>query len=225
MSVLGKALLSDSIFLATAVRDAERAHTGVGLWDVLGDAGSGSGSGSTVDMSLVLEHVCVNDEASHFHFSRFHVVRCALSNDIAAVACGYVYPICSMSNSKPGINLALKSIYNWSEEEVSQAWHRLQFLDDCFPDFDYDDSWMLEAVYTAPSHRGKGFAAEVLRSLLAEGKASSGCKKALITCAIGNDRAKRLYERVGFTVVGQGSSEIAMEKLGSPGFYLLCLYF
>ncbi len=79
-------------------------------------------------------------------------------------------------------------------------------------------------MYTSPAHRGKGLAASVIKAVLEEGKKTE-CKKVLITCAVGNDAAKRLYEKLGFKVVGQGSSEKAQEVLGSSGFNLLCLYY
>jgi GNAT superfamily N-acetyltransferase len=215
--IVDKAALKDSAFLGIAARNAERAHTGRGLWDVLG--------GDTFDIASVLEHACLNDAKSHLHISRFFVVRDTSAADVVACGCGYIYPDCSIEKSKPGINTALATLYGHTERNISEAWERLSFLDACFPDFEYDGSWMVEAVYTSPDHRGKGLATLVVQAVLDEGRINSGCRKALITCAIGNEAAKRVYERLGFEVVGKGESRDALLALGSPGFYLLCKYF
>eukprot|EP01034_Spumella_vulgaris_P026274 gene26274-32829_t len=71
---------------------------------------------------------------------------------------------------------------------------------------------------------GKGLAGSVIKAVLEEGK-KSGVKKALITCAVGNNAAKRLYEKLGFELVGEGHSEECQAALGSSGFYLLCQYY
>lgn len=209
-----KAALKDSAFLGLAVRNAERAHTGKGLWDVF--------AGDSCDIAPILEHAIVNDVNSQFHISRFWVVRDSTTGDCTACACGFIYPDCSIENSKPGISTAMSALCSCSESDISAAWDRLKFLDDCFPDFEYSGSWMIEAVFTAPDQRRKGLAVQVIKAVLNEGRIRSGCRKAIITCAIGNDAALRVYERLGFAVVGKGESDAALRALGSSGFYLLC---
>lgn len=46
-------------------------------------------------------------------------------------------------------------------------------------------------------------------------------RRILITCAVGNDGAKRVYEKLGFKVVGVGSSEECMQSIHCSGFYVL----
>jgi len=222
--IVERAKISDSLFLGQACRDAERAHTGTGIWDVLGGS-------NNVDMVAALEHVVLHDTASHVHISRFFVVRDTSTGLPVASACGFLYPNCSISNSKPGLNNALKLQNGWSDEDVESAWVRLKFLDECFPDFEYNYSWMVEAVYTSPEHRGKGLALKVINAVLEEGRKLSAadkaasCNKSLITCALGNEAAKKVYEKLGYQVVGQGSCGECQAALGSAGFYLLCQYF
>ena len=213
-----KAQLKDSHLLGIAIRDAERGHTGKGIWDVLI-------SSDQMDIALILEHACINDANSFFHISRFLVAREKSTGELLATACGFIYPNCSIEKNKFGISKAISTLYGLNEEEIDLAWKRLNFLDECFPDVDYNNSWMVEAVYTMPSHRGKGLAAKVIEAVLEEGRTHTDCKKALITCAIGNNAALHLYLRLGFEIVGQGESRKAVEELGHPGFYVLCLYF
>lgn len=57
--------------------------------------------------------------------------------------------------------------------------------------------WTIECVATKPAYRGKGVAKQVLRALLAEGKAR-GHEHAGISVTIGNEPAQRVYESIGF---------------------------
>lgn len=211
--VIERANAGDSKFLAKCMWLAERAHGTVGIYDLLG---------SEADIQLVLEHALLNDESCHAHYTRFFVAREVATGEPVAGACGFLYPTCGMTKSKPGFSVALlKFNTSWTEADVAAAWERWNFLDDCFPDYDdWDNSWFPESVYTEPQHRGKGLAAKVLQAVLDEGKAQ-GCPKSLITCAVGNNGAKRLYESLGYVSVGEGASDEAMRVLGSPGFHLL----
>ncbi len=207
---------SDCEFIGGAIRDAERAQTGTGIYDVISD--------KSIDIGRVLAHVALHDDTSCFHFSKFLVAREISTQKPVACACGFLYPTYSVTKSRVGINAALKQLYNWNDEQITTAWIKLDFLDDCFPDFEWNNSWMIEAVYTSPEHRGNGLAASVIEEQLNIGRKTESFK-ALITCAIGNDGAKRIYEKLGYQVVGQGTSEQCLAALGSPGFCLLCMYF
>ena len=59
----------------------------------------------------------------------------------------------------------------------------------------------LWGMYVAPSARGQGVAEGLIQSILAHA-AEVGCEQVLLTCMRGNDRAVRLYERMGFVQYG-----------------------
>lgn len=215
-----QAVASDVVTLGRAIVCAERAHTGTGIWDVaLEDFDE--------DQKIqILSSACLNDSNSHFHISRFHVMRHIGTEQVVSTACGFFYPTQSVSKSFPGIEAAIShsvpTYHDGNIEEIHRAvWGRLDFLDDCFPDFDYDNAWFIEAVFTDPAHRGHGLAQTLVSKVIAEGQKAGYGKKILITCAVGNEAARRVYERCGFVVVGQGHSKKAQEVLGSSGFYLL----
>mgnify|MGYP001360615680 CR=1 FL=1 len=61
------------------------------------------------------------------------------------------------------------------------------------------DAWYLNVLATFPEHRGKGYAAELLR--IAESRARDcGCRRMALIMSDANDAARRLYERQGFRV-------------------------
>lgn len=206
-------------FLGEAIRDSERAHTGVGIWDVA------IGDDENPDKSLtkVLAHACKNDENCHFHYSHFliGVVDTAEndSEEIVAAGCGFIYPDFCVRKSYPGMSLAARLLRGISEEESNTMWDKISFLDVVFPDHDYDNTWMLESIVVAPSHRKEGIAVELINQLFELGR-SSGARECLVVCAIGNIAAYRTYEKAGFECLGQGESEEALITMKYPGFHL-----
>lgn len=209
----------DLPFLATAIINAERAHTGIGIWDI-------ALSDFTPDERLsILLKACDEDAVSHFHYSRFLLAVDPDTSQPCAAACAYAYPECGVYKSMPGISAAIVALFDWSEDKAQAIWDRLPFLDDCFPDYEYNNSWMVECVYTDPAYRGQGLSQKILEKLIAQGRTSTTCERFLITCAIGNDPALRLYQRCGLEVVGTGTSDQCQAALGSAGFHLLCMPF
>lgn len=93
---------------------------------------------------------------------------------------------------------------------------------------------MIECVYTEPAYRGKGYAKMLLEHIFEEGgnmkstvtvaaDGRKGAKRCMMSCADGNDKAKAVYQQLGWEVLGAGPgySEGCMRHLGSGGFYML----
>lgn len=60
---------------------------------------------------------------------------------------------------------------------------------------------IINGVYVAPTHRGQGISARLLRELIAIARtAGLSCLK--LTVVVGNDPARRVYESCGFTTYG-----------------------
>ncbi|MCG8695922.1 MAG: GNAT family N-acetyltransferase, partial [Minwuiales bacterium] len=71
----------------------------------------------------------------------------------------------------------------------------------------------LYQLFVAPQARGLGVAA----ALLADGEArlaATGCDRAFLTCAVGNERAARFYEKSGWHNVGTVTE--TLETVGGP---------
>jgi GNAT superfamily N-acetyltransferase len=201
-------------YLGDAIRDSERAHTGKGIWDVfLGDDADPSKS-----LSSVLAYACKNDAQTHFHYTHFIVAEAEGEGPIAA-GCGFIYPDFSVSRSYPGMANAAGQLRGTSPEECSEMWKRISYLDDAFPDYDYDHTWMLESIFVSPSYRKKGLAVELIEQLFELGRPQH-VRECLVVCGIGNIAAYRLYEKAGFECIGKGESDAAQEAMGYPGFHL-----
>lgn len=201
-------------YLGDAIRDSERAHTGKGIWDVfLEDDVDPSKS-----LSSVLAYACKNDAQTHFHYTHFIVAEAEGEGPIAA-GCGFIYPDFSVSRSYPGMANAAGQLRGTSPEECSEMWKRISYLDDAFPDYDYDHTWMLESIFVSPSYRKKGLAVELIEQLFELGRPQH-VRECLVVCGIGNIAAYRLYEKAGFDCIGKGESAAAQEAMGYPGFHL-----
>lgn len=75
----------------------------------------------------------------------------------------------------------------------------------------HDDE--LFQMYVAPAGRGTGVAGALMQA--AETRmAQSGLTRVFLACAIGNDRAKRFYEKQGWENMGEHDEKL--ETLGAP---------
>lgn len=72
------------------------------------------------------------------------------------------------------------------------------------------DAFLLVDIALLPEHRGAGIGAQLLRDLLAE--ACAARKPVRLHVARDNHRARRLYERLGFTITARTEMFDAMER-------------
>ena len=225
------ATVADSQFVSIGIREAERCHVGIGIYDVV--------IGQTLlqiserekpdDTSRYLEHAYLNDRLSHVYMDNFLVAVDRENNQIAACCCSFPYPEFKLTTSKIGFAHGLVEILGYSKEKAEKAFDAWDFLDSAFPDVEYDHTWMIEAVYVSPAYRGQGLAQHIIqanmdsqtrRKRLATDPTEPD-RRFLITCAVGNEGAKRVYEKLGFKLAGQGHSEECQQAIGCTGFYVL----
>jgi len=77
-------------------------------------------------------------------------------------------------------------------------------------------AWTIDHVGTLPEYRGRGLVTTLLDHQLAEGR-RRGFPFAQLDVLIGNDAAKRIYERAGFRVVAEFVHPDFQRALGAPG--------
>jgi ribosomal protein S18 acetylase RimI-like enzyme len=195
-------------FLGLAIR--------IGIWDCTLRKFSDS------DQLLILQQTALSQENAHFHLNNMIAMFDTTNNVPVATCCGYPYPKFTISKTIDCIQQLILSMHpDFPPEDLEEMKSSLDFLEESFPtEIDYEGSWMIEVVYTLPEHRGKGIAQQLIQYQLDKGKAL-GFDRALITCSIGNENARRLYEKCGFQLVGQGTSEACQKAIHSPGFYVL----
>ena len=89
----------------------------------------------------------------------------------------------------------------WSEEEIGGMQSRLGVAMTCYPESP-EDRWVIEWVATAPEFRGRGIVQQLLLAILEKGR-EQGFQKAQVAYLLGNEPARRSYERVGFETVSE----------------------
>jgi ribosomal protein S18 acetylase RimI-like enzyme len=226
--VFRRANLSDSVFLSIGAREAERCHVGIGLYDAVlaKTAEQISCDNRNVEdpVSKYIEHAVREDSAAHVYYENYIVAEDGRSGDLAGCTCSFPYPEFGLSKSIPAFERGLKTTSSYTDEEADAAFERLSFLDSSFPDVEFNNTWMVESVYVHPNYRKMGLGEELVKHSMEDiRKRYEGGenRRYLITCAVGNDTAKRLYERLGFHAVGQGSSEECMKAINCTGFHVL----
>lgn len=232
--IIRPAVPADSEFVSIGIREAERCNFGIGIFDIAIDRTfeeiDGTNQEASDDTSRYLEHAYLNDVNSHVHYSNFLVAIDSISGEIAACCCNFPYPEFKLASSIKGFVTALR-VLGYPQGVANDAFDCLSFLDTAFPDIDYDNSWMFDAVYVAPKFRGHGLARRIVMANLdaTQGRgdltADKGkvARRNLIACAVGNDAAKHVYEKLGFEVIGVGYNEECMKAIRCSGFYMLSM--
>ena len=103
----------------------------------------------------------------------------------------------------------------WSEEEIDAAYERLAPALSALPP-PPPGAWTIDHVATLPEYRGRGLVSTLLDQVLEEGR-RRGFPFAQLDVLIGNDGARRIYERAGFRVVAEYVHPEFQRVLGSPG--------
>lgn len=76
------------------------------------------------------------------------------------------------------------------------------------------DALMLSQIHLIPAARGRGIGTALLRDLLARGTRES---RPVILWVLRNNPARRLYERLGFRLVGQEAYKLKMAWMPADG--------
>ncbi len=76
------------------------------------------------------------------------------------------------------------------------------------------DEIRLLDIIIAPEHRNSGIGSFLLRSLIAESKKDGRPLRHMVH--LGNTSAIRLYQRLGFTIVGEAGMHYLMELMDNP---------
>jgi GNAT superfamily N-acetyltransferase len=238
--VIRKAKVEDGEFISIAAREAERCNVGVGIFDLLAYRTRDSIVAepelrTQPDItSKYLLHTVLNSPASHIYWDKYLMVEDTVTGRPVACACYFPYPEFSLSSTIPGLCDALQNELGYTKAQTDSALQQWDFLGTSFPDVEFDNSWMVESVYVDPIVRGKGLGNMVVKACMdaqndynySNGDKTSPAKenrlrRNLITCAVGNDAAKRTYEKLGFHLLGSADTEECRKVLFCPGFHVL----
>lgn len=230
--------VSDCEFLTKCVIEAEKGHGSVGIWNLM--------ISDDVQLAAVISHAMQNDKASHFHFSRFLILRNEQGIPVAG-GCAFPSPPCGLFESKDGLCNAMISVFKCSEEEANKRWNNgVHFLLEAYPDINWENTWVIDCLYTIPAYRGQGHGKTLLNALYELGRKNPLCRvqhqklesdseviddsyssdyydRSLLACVVGNESARSLYVKNGYVEsLGAGFSDKCTTMLGYSGFEMLC---
>ncbi len=198
----------DSRFLVWVIQEAARSHLDKGIFDL-----------SLPDDEqrwAFLDAASHADARSFFHHENFLVAEID-GRQVAALS-GYEPKVALPAMQAVNEEVAQK--LGWSDADLQDMHDRLAIAMSCFPDSP-EDRWVIEWVATVPEFRGRGIVNRLLLDILGEGR-ERGYQKAQIGYLLGNTRAQRSYERVGFKTVYDRRDPEFEAALGIPG--IACMH-
>ena len=177
----------DTHFLVWVIQEAARSHLEKGIMDLaLPD---------DEKRLAFLDEVSRAEARSFFRYENFLVAEID-GRQVAALSA--FEPAIAIPQQDPAAVEAAQQL-GWSDEELQDMRDRLAIGMTCYPDTP-EDRWIVEWVATMPEFRGHGIVNQLLLAILDKGR-KRGYEKAQIGYLLGNTKAKRSYERVGFKTV------------------------
>jgi GNAT superfamily N-acetyltransferase len=199
------ALAEDASFLAWVMQEAARSHLEKGVWDFIFP-------GQDEQRLEILAKIATSERIHFCHFSRFRVLE--VDGEAASALSGYENSQHGMEKLTPGMAEALSQL-GWSPEEMLAAGGRgASFNATGYPN--PDGLWIVESVATRPEFRGRSLIRRLLLEILELGR-EQGFTRAQIGYLLGNVRAKRAYEGVGFKWVEEHCHPSFEADYGTPG--------
>jgi len=196
-----KATADDAAFLALAMQEADRGHTGIGSWDVMFP-------GADEDRLHLLARLASTLQLSYVHWSTFLVAE--LDQRPVATVAGYV-PRAMTSDM---FAAACREVLGAEADAAlakDEAWSRSYFMVKMPA-----DALRVEWVYTAPDARGRGVSKTLLTRLLADAR-HQGLASAYVATYIGNEPAIATYRGAGFEEFAACRHADYERRFGSPG--------
>ncbi len=198
----------DGRFLAWVIQEAARSHLEKGIMDF-----------ALPDDEKRLAFL---DAASHAEARSFF--RC--ENFLVAEIDGR--QVAALSAFEPAIaipqleraEVEVAQELGWSDEELRDMQDRLAIALSCYPD-PPEERWVVEWVATVPEFRGRGIVNQLLLAILDKGR-ERGFERAQIAYLLGNTKAQRSYERVGFKTVSDRRDPDFEAALVCPG--IACMH-
>jgi len=202
-AVIRSAVRGDTRFLAWVTQEAARSHLEKGFLDlaVPDDA----------KRLAFLDAIAHAEARSMFSAQNFLVAE--IDGRQAGALSAYE-PAIAMPQMGPAMAEAVQTV-GWSEEEIGGMQSRLGVAMTCYPESP-EDRWVIEWVATVPEFRGRGIVQQLLLAILEKGR-EQGFRKAQVAYLLGNEPARRSYERVGFETVSERRDRDFEAALQAPG--------
>lgn len=200
-----RATRDDASFLAVAMLEADRGHTGIGSWDVMLP-------GADEDRLRILRGLAVASQPSYVHWSTFLVAE--VDGLPAGTVAGYVPRVMTGDLFAAACREVLGS-EGAGQHNDRGAWSR-EYFTVTIP----DDTLRVEWVYTDPRFRSRGVSSTLLAELLGRARAD-----ALATAHVGtyidNSPAIAVYRGAGFEVFAACRHADYERRFKTPGLVFL----
>ena len=198
----------DTRFLVWVVQEAARSHLEKGVLDLAVP--------DDEKRLAFLDAVSHAEARSFFRYDNFLVAEID-GRQVAALSA--FEPAIATPQLEPAEEEAAQKL-GWSDEELRDMRDRFAVAMACYPEAP-EDRWIVEWVATVPEFRGRGIVNQLLLEILDRGR-ERGFDKAQIGYLLGNTRAQRSYERVGFKTVSERRDPDFEAALICPG--IACMH-
>jgi len=195
------AVPEDAAAAAKLIYLAGKSHLETSIYDLMFP-------GDMEDRLRRLAALFTAETPSFYHHS--HYLVCESDGEVAGCLCGY-------NEGESGDALAVKALaeigIDRAEGKAINA--RMQPFYRVYPGH-YEDSWVVEHVAVFPSFRRRGLVTALLEEILRKGR-ERGYARAELNMFIGNEPARRAYEKAGFVAVEERTDDEFMRIFKSPG--------
>lgn len=197
------ALVLDADFLAWLILTAGRAHVKRGIWEVI----LGEPEERCIEFLKLLS---VTGRPHLFHHSCYLVAEVG-DRPVAGLG-GYDPDV----KGYPALQEALPRVFQEMNmrptNDVAGGPPRITA---CIPDT-LEGAWVIDSVATLPEFRRQGLVSNLLEEILERGR-RSGFRRAQINIYLGNEPARRAYEKHGFRILDERRDPYFEAQIGSPG--------
>jgi GNAT superfamily N-acetyltransferase len=203
--IIRAATAQDAPFLAWAIATAALGAGHRSVWEV-------ALSATRTDLHDFLAALVLAEPECAAHYSGFVIGE--LEGAPVAAACGFI-PAERTPEAFTEALLGIAARLDWSGERQIQLLKGFSEFNRCLP-MTRSDHWVLEYIATKPHARGTGVTRAVLQDALECGR-EAGATVAEVAYFIGNERARRAYEKVGFQETDRTTDADFERLFGSPG--------
>ncbi|MCW5889724.1 MAG: GNAT family N-acetyltransferase [bacterium] len=197
------ATAADRDFVAWTILAASRSHLPRGAWDISLDA-------PEPDVLAFIERLTRVEPATFCHWRGFLLAEV----DGTPAAALSAYDAARVADVDAAVASELSAM-DWTPEQMLAADARFKPFLTCVPD-QPAGTWIVEWVATRPEFRRRGLVDALLEEILARGR-RAGYRDAQISILMGNDPARRAYEKTGFTLQRERTHPEFAELMGCPG--------
>ena len=223
------ATIDDCAFIAQGTLNAERGHLNYGMWDFMFNGGITSDNKISDEMIMkCLQKSVETIESSILFYKNFFIARSTTTGESVGTLSVWNSPV-SLHSTIDSMKDIMQSILGWNEEQYNESKKRLNFLLDAsgwkdVPEEIFDNTLYIETMYVCRSHRGQNIASSLLDVCINEAKKPKyDASRIFLMCAVGNDKAKKLYEKHGLSVVAYHNHADTYEALGISGFHIMTM--